>query len=65
LRGRSFALLRLIMQAGNPLGAAGGGFALSLVGLVPAIALSATLIGAPGLIGLALPALKADPLERD
>jgi MFS family permease len=58
LHGRAFALLRTIMQGGNPLGGMLGGALFPLIGLAPTVAASALLIGIPGLIGLALPALR-------
>jgi len=54
LHGRAFALLRLIMQAGNPLGAALSGLLFPLLGLLGLIAASAGVMGVPGAIGLAL-----------
>jgi MFS family permease len=52
LRGRSFALLRTIMQGGRPLGGAFGGLLLPLAGIPAMIALSALVAGLPGLMGL-------------
>lgn len=57
LRGRVFSLLRTTMQAAEPLGGALGGAVIATGGLVLALAGIATAIGAPGLIGLAHPAL--------
>jgi MFS family permease len=51
LRGRSFALLRTIMQGGNPIGGALAGLLLPLLGIPAMIALSAALVGGPGLLG--------------
>lgn len=64
LRGRSFALLRMLMQSGNPIGGALGGALVPLLGLSAAIGLSAILVGLPGLAGLAVPALRAAGPER-
>ena len=58
LHGRAFALLRTIMQGGNPLGGLLGGALFPLAGLLPTVAASALLISLPGLLGLALPALR-------
>jgi predicted MFS family arabinose efflux permease len=57
LRGRVFSLLRTTMQAAEPLGGAFGGAVIASGGLVLALAAIATAIGAPGLLGLAHPAL--------
>lgn len=51
LRGRAFALLRTLMQSGTPIGGVLGGVLLPLVGIPTMIALSACVVGAPGLIG--------------
>jgi MFS family permease len=62
LRGRAFALLRTIMQGGNPLGGMLGGALFPLVGLAATAGASALLIAIPGLVGLALPALRSPRL---
>ncbi|HET9224363.1 MAG TPA: MFS transporter [Roseiflexaceae bacterium] len=51
LRGRSFALLRMLMQSGNPIGGALAGLLLPVLGLGATISLSAIVVGVPGLIG--------------
>jgi hypothetical protein len=51
LRGRSFALLRMLMQSGNPIGGALAGILLPGLGLAAMIGLSAIVVGLPGLIG--------------
>ena len=51
LRGRAFALLRMLMQSGNPLGGALAGGFLPALGLPATLALAALLVGGPGLIG--------------
>ena len=51
LRGRTFALLRTLMQASAPAFSAIGGALFGLVGLRVMIGLSAGLIAVPGLIG--------------
>jgi MFS family permease len=51
LRGRMFALLRTLMQSGNPLGAALAGLLLPTLGITAMIALSALVSGVPGLLG--------------
>ena len=60
LRGRTFALLRMLMQSGNPIGGALAGLAMPLLGLSATIALSALFVGAPGLIGSRVRALRTD-----
>jgi MFS family permease len=57
LRGRVFSLLRTTMQAAEPIGGALGGAVIASGGLLLALAAIATAIGAPGLVGLAHPAL--------
>jgi MFS family permease len=51
LRGRSFALLRTLMQSGNPIGGALAGALLPLLGMSAMIGLSAIVVGLPGLLG--------------
>jgi MFS family permease len=51
LRGRTFALLRTLMQGANPIGGMMAGWLLPLLGMSAMIGLSALLIGAPGLVG--------------
>jgi MFS family permease len=51
LRGRSFALLRMLMQSGNPIGGALAGILLPTLGFTAMIGLSALVVGLPGLIG--------------
>ena len=51
LRGRTFALLRTLMQSAYPLGGAAAGWLLPLLGIPAMIGLSALLVGAPGLAG--------------
>ena len=60
LRGRTFALLRMLMQSGNPIGGALAGFALPRFGLSATIVLSALFVAAPGLIGSRVRALRTD-----
>ena len=60
LRGRTFALLRTLMQGTNPLGGVMAGLLLRLVGLPALITLSASLIGGPGLVGYSIKALRAE-----
>jgi len=59
LHGRSFALLRTLMQASSPAFSGIGGVLLPAVGLTAMLALSAGLIGGPGLIGTQVRALVA------
>lgn len=51
MRGRTFALLRTMMQGTGPVGGAAGGFLLPWVSLPLMLALSAAVIGLPGLLG--------------
>jgi hypothetical protein len=57
LRGRSFALLRMLMQGGNPIGGALAGALLPVAGLSVMVALCALVIGAPGVAGYRVGAL--------
>lgn len=59
LRGRTFALLRTLMQSGNPLGGALAGWLLPLTSIPLMIGLSAALVSIPGLFGYAVKALRA------
>jgi MFS family permease len=58
LRGRTFALLRMLMQSGSPLGGAIAGVLLPMIGLPAMIALSAMTIGLPGIAGYQISALR-------
>ena len=58
LRGRVFALIRMSIQAGGPLGGAVAGFLLPLLGMGATILLSATAIGLPGFAGFAVGPLR-------
>lgn len=51
LRGRSFALLRTLMQGSGPLASAVGGLLLPILGLSAVMALSSVAIGVPGAVG--------------
>jgi MFS family permease len=59
LRGRTFALLRTLMQSANPLGGTVGGFIMPLLPISVMVLLSALFVGVPGLIGTALGDLRA------
>jgi MFS family permease len=52
LRGRTFALLRTLMQGATPLGGALAGFLLPAIGIQMIVALSSLIIGVPGLAGM-------------
>lgn len=54
MRGRTFALLRMIMQGGNPIGGALGGGLAGVVAIPTLVATSALLILAPALAGYAV-----------
>jgi predicted MFS family arabinose efflux permease len=58
LRGRTFALLRTLMQGTNPVGGALAGALLPLVGIPAMIAMTAIFTGAPGLLGARVQALR-------
>ncbi len=58
LRGRTFALLRTLMQGAGPLASAAAGLALPVVGLTTMIAASTLLVGGPGLAGLRVEELR-------
>lgn len=59
LRGRTFALLRTLMQGAIPVGGALAGWLLPIVGIPAMIGLSALLVGGPGLAGLQIRPLRA------
>ncbi len=63
LRGRTFALLRTLMQSAGPLASAGAAELLSFLAVPVMIGLSALLIGAPGVLGLGVKQLR-QPEER-
>ena len=52
LRGRTFALLRTLMQGATPLGGALAGFLLPVLGIQVIVGLSSLVVGSPGLAGL-------------
>jgi predicted MFS family arabinose efflux permease len=52
LRGRTFALLRTLMQGATPLGGALAGFLLPVLGMPLMIALSSLVISGPGVAGM-------------
>jgi MFS family permease len=60
LRGRTFALLRTMMQGGGPLGGALGGVLLPTIGIPAMIVLAAGVIGLPGLLGARVGELRRD-----
>jgi MFS family permease len=51
LRGRTFALLRMIMMSGSPLGGLIGGYLLPVIGVIYAILTSSAFITVPGMLG--------------
>lgn len=57
LRGRTFALLRTLMQASSPAFSAIGGGLFGVLGLRALIGMSVGLVTAPGLVGTRVPAL--------
>ena len=64
LRGRTFALLRTLMQGTGPLASALAGVLLPLLGLVAMMGASALLIGGPGLAGMQVNALRQERREE-
>lgn len=65
LRGRTFALLRTLMQSGNPIGGALAGALFPVLGLTTMIAATAVLVGLPGLMGYQVKALRSNPPLTD
>ena len=63
MRGRTFALLRTLMQGATPLGGALAGFLLPVLGMQMIISLSSLVIGAPGIAGLQISQLKQAGME--
>ena len=57
LRGRTFSLLRTLMQGATPLGGALAALLLPVLGIPMTIALSSLAIGAPGVAGMRTPEL--------
>jgi MFS family permease len=60
LRGRTFALLRTLMQSGGPLGGAAGGLILPVIGIPATIVVAAVVIGVPGLLGARVGEVRRD-----
>jgi hypothetical protein len=63
LRGRTFALLRMLMQSTGPLGGITAGFLLPALGIPAMIGLSLGLISLPGLLGYRVEALRLDRVQ--
>jgi MFS family permease len=63
LRGRTFALLRTLMQGATPLGGALAGFLLPIFGIPIIVGLSSLVIGSPGLAGLQIKELVSAAAE--
>ena len=59
LRGRTFALLRTLMQGAIPVGGAAAGLLLPVLGIPVMIGLSGAVIGLPGVVGLRIKPLRA------
>jgi len=64
MRGRAFALMRMLMQSGRPIGGALGGLLLSAIGPAAAMLLAAALAGVPGVAGLSVPALRKAEIRK-
>jgi MFS family permease len=58
MRGRTFALLRTLMQSGNPIGGTIAGVLLPVLGIAALIGISALVVGLPGLLGYRVAALR-------
>jgi MFS family permease len=58
LRGRTFALLRMLMQGANPVGGLLAGLLLPVLSISIMMGLSAVLVGLPGLLGYRVKALR-------
>lgn len=58
LRGRSFALLRTLMQSTGPLASGAAGALLPILGIPAMVAVSAILVGIPGLCGSGVKSLR-------
>jgi MFS family permease len=58
LRGRTFALLRMLMQSTNPAGGILAGFLLPILGILTMIGASAAFIAIPGFLGLQVKSLR-------
>jgi hypothetical protein len=58
LRGRTFALLRTLIQGAIPIGGAAAGFLVPALGISGVIALSCTVTGLPGMVGLRIKSLR-------
>ena len=65
LRGRTFALLRMLMQGTGPLGSTAAGFLLPVAGLTAMIALTSTVIGSPGPLGYQVSELRSSGGSED
>lgn len=65
LRGRTFALLRTLMQGMQPISSAFAGLLLPILGLMAIIGSSALLAGAPGLAGMPVDALRNARSEEE
>ncbi len=64
MRGRVFGALRTLMQSTPPLGGAIAGILLSRDRIDATVVAIAAVIAVPGLIGLVVPALAPEPVER-
>lgn len=60
LRGRTFALLRMLMQSGNPIGGTLAGLLLAGLGIPLMVGLAAALVGLPGAFGALVRDLRED-----
>jgi MFS family permease len=58
LRGRAFALLRMLMQSGNPLGGALAAVIVPALGVTASVLISALLVGVPGVVGFRVRSLR-------
>ena len=58
LRGRTFALLRMLMQSANPVRGLSVGPLVPAVGMLALIGMSALLVGVPGVLGFRVSELR-------
>lgn len=58
LRGRTFALLRTLMQGAIPIGGAAAGLLLPMLGIPAMIGLSSAVVGLPGILGFRIRLLR-------
>lgn len=65
MRGRTFALLRTMMQSTGPAGSLVAGFVLPIIGLFASVTVSSALVGLPGLVGIGVKDLRNASVQED